>query len=430
MQRIIRAICGMLTVMVLAGCGGSDSPVSVVSECSLEGQQSTLYKIMHDAYLWYDKVPQLDYTAYEDLPDLLEALKYHTYDKWSYVTTQSSYDNYFEEGKYIGYGFSISYTAGDAYLKLVYKDSPAYRAGFRRGTEILEINGLSVSEIASRQLWGSIYGEREVGVASRFKVIIEGEQKEITLYKEEVTAYSVLHQSVLERAGKRIGYLVFNAFIEPSAAELDAAFAAFQSAGIEELIVDLRYNRGGRVHIAQYLASLIAGERAAGEIVASLNYNDRYTRWNEAYLFQKESHGLDLERVYMITTEESCSASELLINGLTPFVEVTLVGSRTCGKPVGMRGYSFCDKHLSPIQFEVFNADNEGRYYDGLPVACSVADDPKHRFGVSEEGMLAEVLYRMDTGHCSTRDKKARRYPLKDRPTETLSGWQQQIGAI
>jgi len=429
MQKTIRAMCGMLSMLVLAGCGGSDSPVSVASECSLAGQQQTLYEIMHDAYLWYDKVPQLDYTAYGDLSGLLEALKYHTYDKWSYITTESSYDDYFEEGTYIGYGFSLSYSNGHAYLKFVYPDSPAYRAGFRRGTEIVAINGYTVEEIVSRQLWDSIYGESEIGVASRFEVIIEGKQQEITLYKEKVTAYSVLHESILERAGKKIGYLVFNAFIEPSEAELKEVFTEFESAGVEALIVDLRYNGGGRIHIAQYLASLIAGEKPVGEIVASLIYNDRYTGWNENYLFEEEAHSLNLEQVYLITTEASCSASELLINGLKPFMEVSLVGSRTCGKPVGMRGYSFCDMHLAPIQFEVFNAENSGRYYEGLPVHCAVEDDLMHRFGDSEEKMLAETLLLMETGACSKTTKHEKRTD-PDGETETLTGWQREIGAI
>ncbi len=387
---------------------------------------------MKDAYLWYDKVPDLDPEPYQDINTLLEELKYKKYDKWSYITTQSSYDNYFNSGAYIGFGFSLGFTKSHAYLRLVFKGSPAYKAGLRRGMEVLKINGKTIDEIERNELWSSIYGSREVGVQGVFTVKNRTETRQITIKKEEIASYSILADRIWDVGGEKVGYFVFNKFIEPSKEELREEFQKFKNTGITQLILDLRYNGGGRIHIAQYLASLIAGDTHTGEILATLKYNDRYSHWNESYKLGKESNALGLSTLYVITTKDSCSASELLVNGLKPFMDVKIVGSKTCGKPVGMRGYSFCDMHLSPIQFSVLNAEEKGNYYDGLTPDCTVADDLTHTFGNSEERMLQETLYLMQNGQCTAASSVKRPSRKQSKLPSPLrgSGWQRELGAI
>ncbi len=420
--------------LFLVSCGGhSDSGVKVLSDCSQAGQNKTLYDIMKDAYLWYTEVPDLDPAAYTDIEALLEDLKYKKYDRWSYITTQSNYDNYFNSGAYIGFGFSLGFSDARAYLRVVFEGSPAYRAGLRRGMEILEINGKTISKIDRDKLWDSIYGSRTVGVEGVFKVRANGEIRQVTIKKEEVTSYSVLYDNIWDVGSERVGYFVFNKFIEPSKAELETRFARFERAGVTQLILDLRYNGGGRVHIAQYLASLIAGAQHSGKILASLKYNDHYTKWNENYKLNTEEHALGLSTLYVITTGASCSASELVINGLKPFLDVKVIGESTCGKPVGMRGYSFCDKHLAPIQFKVLNAEEKGDYYEGLAVDCPAADDLTHPFGDTDEAMLGEALYLLQHGHCSStfRNKSTQKSEKAGTsPIQRIQGWQREIGAI
>lgn len=418
--------------LLLAACGGhSDGSVNLQADCSQEGQKKALYGIMQDAYLWYTEVPDLDPTSYKNLDTLLEALTYKKYDKWSYLTTQGNYDNYFNNGKYIGFGFSLGLVGSRVYLKVVFEGSPAYKAGLRRGMEILEINGKSIEEIRRGNLWGSIYGGREVGVEGTFKLKSGGESRSVTVKKEEVTSYSILYDKLWEVDGEKVGYFVFNKFIEPSKTELAAQFRKFKDEGVSKLILDLRYNGGGRIHIAQYLASLIAGKTHHTKVVASLKYNDRYTHWNEKYRLTQEKNALELSTLYVITTGASCSASELLINGLKPFVDVKVIGEHTCGKPVGMRGYSFCGTHLSPIQFEVFNAEEAGRYYGGLAPDCTVADDLTHPFGDHNEAMLQEALYVLKHDRCSraASEKSVKKRASTSAKYMHTGGWQREIGA-
>ncbi len=195
------------------------------------------------------------------------------------------------------------------------------------------------------------------------------------------------------------------------------------------MILDMRYNSGGRVYIARYLASLIAGDIATDKIFTSILYNDRYSHWNEDYYFKKESNRLNISKVYILVTNQSCSASELVINGLDPHIDVTVIGERTCGKPVGMSGFQFCDKYLMPIQFGLVNSEGEGGYFDGLKPVCLVSDDIKHDFGDTNEAMLKEAIYFLKNRKCSMPKQSGKRYKKKPAP-EVLSGWNKEVGAI
>ncbi|CAA6813863.1 MAG: Carboxyl-terminal protease [uncultured Sulfurovum sp.] len=380
--------------------------VSVAYDCSLKGQNKLVYGIMKDAYLWYEHVDDLAYDEYTNTETLLEDLKYEKYDRWSYISSLSSYTNYFEEGTYLGFGFSMRLLDEKIYISLIYKDSPAHLVGIERGSEILEIEGKTIQEITAQDLWNTILGSEEVGVERTFKVKTNGTTSTVSIKKAIVTAHSVIESKTLELEGKKVGYLVFNKFIEPSLAELSETFEAFKKDGIEELILDLRYNGGGRLHIAQYLASLIGGDKSNENVFNTLKFNDRYTNWNFDYKFTDEINHLSLDRVYVITTENTASASEYVINGLTPFLDVHLIGSKTHGKPVGMRGFTFCEKHLSPIQFQGVNAEGYGDYFDGIAPSCTVEDDILHPFGDENEAMLKETLYFMGNNKCSINVQK------------------------
>ncbi len=199
-------------------------------------------------------------------------------------------------------------------------------------------------------------------------------------------------------------YLAFKNFINPSFAELKTAFAQFKADGAEKLVLDLRYNGGGSINVAATLASYIhQPTENSHEIFTNLRFNSKHSDENYNFYFRKKENSLNLDEVIVLTTESSCSASEMVINALEPFVDVTVIGSTTCGKPIGMRSQNFCDKKLVAINFQGFNSEGFGDYFDGLSADCAAQDDVNFAFGDVNEPMLKAALdYDRDNLLCVT----------------------------
>ncbi len=113
-------------------------------------------------------------------------------------------------------------------------------------------------------------------------------------------------------------------------------------------------------------------------------------------------NALSLGRIVFITTGATASASEIVINGLEPFVEVAIVGSTTFGKPVGQLGFAFCERVLRPASFQTVNADGEGEFFAGIAPDCEAEDDLSKPLGDPREASMAEALHLLETGTCST----------------------------
>ena len=134
----------------------------------------------------------------------------------------------------------------------------------------------------------------------------------------------------------------------------------------------------------------------------------------------------------VITTRGSASASEAIINGLRPYMDVKVVGDTTYGKPVGQYGFDFCEKVLYPVAFLVTNARGEADYFDGIPADCAAADDVDHALADPREASLAEALYVVRNGRCSgtaaaQAEVQARfRERVREIPPD---GWRQTLNA-
>jgi len=136
-------IVTLSSMLFLVGCGGGDENESTSENCTIEGKNEFLYNYMKDKYLWYQNVPDLDYRKYQNSEDLLEALIYKKYDRWSYIwedieitnedgstDTIDSHDSYYNEGKTYGtFGVQLTYLGDEVYVQYVCRDSPAYSAG-------------------------------------------------------------------------------------------------------------------------------------------------------------------------------------------------------------------------------------------------------------------------------------------------------------
>jgi C-terminal processing protease CtpA/Prc len=363
----------------------------------------SIYQIMKEWYLWNDQLPEVSIYDYQKPGDLLEALRYKTSDKWSYIQDEKTFDQFFKGGQFVGYGFGMKMDADrNIRVSFVYKDSPMDKQGVTRGYKLTKINGKAVSALVADNSLSSAFGENKEGIQNSIEVEdLTGKIREFTVAKVAVNMNTVLHRDVRELNGKKVGYLVFNSFIEKSKEELNEAFAFFQAQGISELILDLRYNGGGSLDIARHLASLIASSRAAGREFATLTYNTHKKSQNKPYLLESLPLNIALDRLFVITSTSSASASEAIINGLKPFMPVITIGDRTHGKPVGMNVWRASGYAIVPITFKVANADGEAEYFNGIPADARVKDDLETIFGDPAEDCLSQALHYIQYGSFS-----------------------------
>lgn len=381
------------------------------TNCSTTGQNTFVRDTLRDIYLWYQHLPNANPSRYSSPEAFLEAVRYKPLDThFSYITTRAANDAFYSDSQFIGYGLSTTTSDTEMRVLQVFDDSPATEAGLARGDRILEINGRTVASLISSGQIGNAFGASEIGVESRVRFARRnGEELTRTLTKRLVTIPTVSLTRVFEVDGRKVGYLFFRNFVRPSYQALDDAFAALREAGVEDLVLDLRYNGGGLVDVAVHLSSLIGGAVTRGNVFAEFRHNDRNTRYNETLRFEDTEQTLNLSRLFVIATQSSASASELVINSLRPFIPVTVVGDRTYGKPVGQYGMNFCDKVLAPVAFSLVNANGEGDYFNGIAADCTAPDDIEHDLGTADEGSLSEALHVIRTGSCSSTSEGSRK---------------------
>jgi hypothetical protein len=179
------------------------------------------------------------------------------------------------------------------------------------------------------------------------------------------------------------------------------------------LILDLRYNSGGDLNIAQTLASYIAGNSYKGIVFAKLSHNDKLQNYNTSLTFKSTDYSVALPRLMVITSRSTASASEDVMNGLKPMVNVVSFGDTTNGKPTGMYPWYVGKKYaMLPIAFKIVNSQNLGEFFDGIFPAKLAPDDITHDFNDRNEACLKEVIYYLENGTVSGKGtQEFTRYP-------------------
>ena len=387
-----------------AGCGGVEELTPLGDDCSTEAINVRLYQHMKDVYLWHDRIPDVDPRAYSSPEELLGALRYEDLDRWSRLTRGDQTAAYFSDGRSIGLGVRFRHDAGGAVrFAIVYPGAPASDAGIQRGDELLALNGRTVAEIDAGDLWATILGEDQEGVPVDLELRKpDGEVLALTLLKRAFDVPTVSAEKILDVDGRKVGYLLVDRFISPSFAELFESFSAFKAAGVEDLMLDMRYNGGGLTEGARVLASLIGGKDLDARLFNLLAFNDRHPELDARLRFDVQEHSLNLPRVVIIGTDSTASASEMVINGLRSWMDVALIGRVTHGKPVGMVSRVDCDTTLIPVMFRVLNADGEGGYFDGLAPDCDAEDGLTAPFGDESEASLAAAIGWLRAGSCAS----------------------------
>jgi len=406
-------------------------PAAAQNDCSVLGQNTFVRDKLQDIYFWYRELPDLN-PALADSPEAyLEAVRYKPLDtSFSYITGRAANDAFYSDSQFIGFGFGTKLVSGDDYRVIqVFAESPASEAGLLRGDRILAVGGRTVTELLASGQLGPALGPSEIGYTTDVRLrTLDGSERSVTMTKRLVTIPTVSNTRLFEVGGRVVGYLHFRNFVQPSFAALDAAFLTLEAAGASELVLDLRYNGGGLVSVAQYLAGLIGGYRTNGQVFTQFFHNDKNSTLNQVLRFGQPLHALSLERVVVITTRASASASELVINSLRPFIKVALVGETSYGKPVGQYGFNFCDKVLLPVSFTLRNAAGYGDFFGGFAPDCPAGDDIEHQLAEPAEASLAEALHFIGTGSCSA-GARMRARTRDFRPLLRESGWQHLIGA-
>jgi carboxyl-terminal processing protease len=388
------------------------------ASCTTTSQNLWVRDQLNTYYYWYQFMPAGVNPASHNSPEsYLEAVRYRPIDNsFSFITNAASNDALYSDSQFIGYGFGNQTTADEIRVLQVYADSPASEAGLSRGDRIVTVNGRSVASMVSDGTIGGAFGLADIGVVSTIEWdTLAGERRSARMVKRLVTIPTVSLTSVVDVDGRKVGYLFFRNFVQPSTAALSDAFAALKASGATELVLDLRYNGGGLVDVAVHLASLVGGTRTSGQPMLNYVHNDKVgPQLNKTTRFTSPEQALNLQRLVVITTRSSASSSELVINSLRPYIPVTIIGDTTYGKPVGQYGLRFCEKVLYPVAFSIKNANLEGDFFDGLAVDCAAGDDYQHQLGDSAEASFAEALTFIRTGACSptaAAEARAQRVP-------------------
>jgi C-terminal processing protease CtpA/Prc len=391
---------------------------------------------LHDVYLWNKNVPELTSTYYNTNEDSLNSFlnrytnpedlfydllyDYGKTDKFSWIV--DDYEVLEKEfqgiSKTFGYNFMpASYDSNRvfAYVRYVVKGSPAALAGLKRGDLISIINDQQLTVQNYRTL---LYGteSQKVAFADIVDKSLVPNGRTTSMTAVELTENPIYLDTVYTVDSHKIGYLVYNSFTSTFDKELNNVFLKFKNAGVSKLIVDLRYNLGGSLESSTYLASMIYGtqtnkvflktkfndlmqnyyDKEYGENYFDVNFESDITRNN----IKTPINTLSLTEVYIITSNHTASASESIINGLKPYMNVVTVGTRTLGKYVGSitvkdiidtKG-TVNPNHkwaMQPIVLKVANSAGESDYVNGLAPQITIDENVRN---LSTLGDLNEPL--------------------------------------
>ena len=400
----------------------------------------------HETYLWYNELPDIDPASIQDPFKYFDQMKTSAItssglakDRFHFAVDTAESELLSETGISVGYGASAKQDrkTGRVYISYIEPNSPAQKENITRGTEILAAEGVYIGSVITDEqldIFNSALFPLTAGESNSFII-----RKPNSIFIEEIMLTSTMTTEVpvhltktFDANGANIGYLMLNSFnIETAEIQLINAVNQLKSAQISDLILDLRYNGGGYLGISAILGTMIAGNKAYGQIFETMIFNDKHSQYDpifneliEPFIFPEATLGfstiagiqlpkLNLSRVFIIATGDTASASEALINSLRGIdVEVILIGEKTRGKPYGFVPRDNCGTTYFTIQFEGKNSKGFGDYADGLipsdkddgakVLGCKVADDLSQPLGNPNERMLATALHYIKNNECSS----------------------------
>ncbi len=474
-SNVIRILLLLSLISVLTACGGgsvaapSPSPTpggwqqgvflaasSFAQQCdaprpgttdvqgSTVDEKNFLRSWSNDTYLWYDQLPDIDPDNADTAIEYFDRLTVgEPTDRFHFTYGTEEWEQLSQGGVSAGYGaeWALLSTTPPREIVVAYTEpaSPATNVLLARGARVLAVDGFDIDtntqagvDALNNGLFPAALNE-----AHTFTVLDLGAQnsRQIQMTSTTIVNAMVQNTQVIDTPTGRIGYMTFNFHRAPAESELiDAVDLLNAGQGIDELVLDIRYNGGGFLAIASQLAYMIAGQaNTAGHSFETLQFNDKHAVTDPVTgqpitptPFYNTTLGisnlppnqplpvLDLSRVYVLTTDGTCSASEAIMNGLRGAdVEVIQIGSQTCGKPYGFYAQDNCSTTYFTIQFRGVNDKNYGDYTSGFrPAAtddgeaqvagCGVADDYTKQLGDPVENLFEVALAHQAGQGCTT----------------------------
>ena len=441
----------LMAVLAIASCG-KDNPEEKEEKTEKTEETSTPYmyvnyfgrSCMGLYYLWTKEISEdLSGWKSEDEPiSKVEKIRYKQdgkdFDRWTMMTDDLATFENSVAGVSKTYGYDMQLFYGDAegsyvvaVVTFVYKDSPAEKAGLKRGDTILTVNGKRMTKTT----YVKVVNNELLNSESVSLTLSDGKACEMTavdMYEDPVVTYKVL-----DVAGKKVAYLFYSSFTLRSCDRLIEACKHFKAEGAEELILDLRYNGGGYVFAQQVLASMLAPEAnvRAGDVLETTVYNEALAREvgdgatklsfthsitveGEELTYNTEDANIGLKKIYAILDKGSASASESLLTVLMPYMPITIVGQQSHGKfctGIIYGAEDWFDDYKKAMAASTYTkgkkaVKNWGLYVmigrfadrfgntpcmpDGFTPDVLVKDNPNdgHQLGDPEETMLARVL--------------------------------------
>jgi C-terminal processing protease CtpA/Prc len=421
-----------LLLLITAQACQKDQDDTIVGSSSSTANlevQNFIWKGLNQYYLWQTDVANLAdnrfanqaaldafLTNYKVPQNLFDALRVSpTIDRFSwmvddYVTLEQSLQGITKNN---GVEFGLSYKPNSTtevfgYVRYIIPGSDASTKDIRRGEIFTAVNGTPLTTTNYQSLLFGTNDNYTLNMADYNGTTFSSNGKTVQLTKTTLSENPILIKNVITVGTKKIGYLMYNGFYADFDSQLNAAFGDFKTQGITDLVLDLRYNSGGSVRTATYLASMITGQ-FTGKVFAKQQWNTKINSYFETNdpnglrnfftdkIGSTPINSVNMSKVYILTTKSSASASELVINGLKPHINVVQIGDVTTGKNVGsVTLYDSPDfsatnrnpKHkyaMQPIVLKIVNSDGFGDYFNGLTPTHELKET------ISTFGVLGDV---------------------------------------
>ncbi|WP_425252819.1 S41 family peptidase [Janthinobacterium sp. NFX145] len=431
-------------------CEAPRSGSSIDKSGSLLDEQTWVRSWIDETYLWYREVPTTyqpqSFTTAKAYFDVLKTTATTASgkpkDQFHFILSTAEWEDSLN-GVELGYGMLLALTRTTpprtAVISIIEPGSPADRAGLRRGDVLQTVDGVDFVHapdaasvgILNAGLFPKAQGTHTLGFSRN------GAPLSVSLTALDVSTSAVQNERIIDTPTGKVGYLTFNTHNNVAERQLAETMGRFQAAGISDLVLDVRYNGGGYLDVASELAYMIAGPQVTtGKTFEQVLFNDK-TRPEAPVPFHAQSQGfpapnplskgtplptLGLKRVTLLTTGNTCSASEAIINGLRGVdVQVNLIGGTTCGKPYGFYPTPNCGTTYFAVQFQGVNAKGFGDFADGMAPTCDVADDYQHQLGDPAEGMLAAALRYRSSSSCTPATGAIRLLSSIESPVDTAT---------